>query len=120
MGGVDEHIVGSARDLHVAFGLQFRGGLVVDDLVGAEDVAAVVAHHFAGEGPDIAHAGLALRLPLHGHASRGRGLGLGDGQNFLARIVRKLRGGIDLKPAGRVWKAGAGRAGRGGSLRGRR
>ena len=40
VGGVDEHVVGSARNLQMAFGLKLRGGLVVDDLVGAEDVVA--------------------------------------------------------------------------------
>ena len=112
MGGVDEHIVGASGNLYVAFSLQFRGGLVVGDLVGAKNVAAVVAHHIAGEGQGITHAGLALRLPMHGHTGRGRGFRQGDGQNFLAWVVRKLGGGIGLHLAGR--------SGIGGVLRGKR
>ena len=85
--GVDEHVVGSAGKLQVAFRLQLRGGLVVDDLVGAENVVAVVDDHVAGEGQVVADAASGAGLPLDGHAGCGLGLRLGDGQNLLAGIV---------------------------------
>ena len=88
--------LGPAGNLQVAVGLQFRGGLVVDDFVGAEDVVAVVDHDIAGEGPGVAHAGLALGLPVDGHSGRGRGFRLGDGQHFLAGVVGELSAGIGL------------------------
>ncbi len=94
---MDEHVVGTAGELDVALRLQFRGGLVVDDLVGVQNVIAIVDHHPARERPGVAHAGLVLRLPLHGYAGCGRRFRLGDGQNLLAGIVRqsggKLHGG---------------------------
>ena len=93
--GVDENIVGSAGDLQVAFRLQLRGGLVIDDLVGAQNVIAVVDHHPAGQGPGVAHAALVLGLPLHRHTACGLGLQLSHGQNLLARVVRQSgRSGI--------------------------
>ena len=117
--GVDEHIVGAAGHLEVAFRLQLRGGLVVNRLVGAENVIAVMDDDIAGEGQDIVRPGLAVGVPLDGHADRGRGLGLGDGQNLLAGIVGKRRGklGVGIVRAGRDW---SGRGGAGGGLRRRR
>ena len=93
--GVDEHIVGSAGELQVAFRLQLRGGLVIDDFVGAQNVVAIVDHDLAGEGPGVAHAALALGLPLHRHAACGRRLRLGHGQNLLAGVVRQ--GGCNFR-----------------------
>ena len=56
-------IFGPAGDLKVAVGIQLRGGLVVDDLVGAQNVVAIMNHDLAVPGPRIADAGLAARLP---------------------------------------------------------
>ncbi len=106
--GVDEHIVGPAGDLQVAFRLQLRGGLVVDDLVGAQNVVAIVDHHIAGQGPchrPRGHAGAGL--PLHRYAACRRRLRLGHGQNLLAGIVRQGGG----KPGAGSALAGAIRGG---------
>ena len=77
--------VGAAGDLEMAVGLELRGGLVVDHLVGAEDVVAVMDDDVAVEGADVAYARLALGIQLDGYAAGGHGLGLSDGQNLLAR-----------------------------------
>ncbi len=87
--GVDQHIVGPAGNLQVAFRLQLRGGLVVDHLVGAQNVVAVVDHDIAGEGPGVAHAALVLGLPDDRHAAGRLRLRLGYGQNLLAGVVRQ-------------------------------
>ena len=52
--GVDEHVIGPAGNLQVAFRLQLRSGLVVDNLVGAQNVVAIVDHYPAGQRSDIA------------------------------------------------------------------
>ena len=98
--GVDEHIVGAAGNLQVALRLQFRGGLVVNDLIGAQNVAAVVDHHRAGERPGIALAALALGLPFDRSAAGGRWLRFGHGQNLLAGIVGQGRGNFS---GGTAW-----------------
>jgi len=86
VGGVDEDVFGTAGDLEVAIGFELRGGLVIDDVVGAEDVVAVVDDDVAGEGEDVADAGLAQGLELDGGTSGGLGFGLGDGDELLAGI----------------------------------
>jgi hypothetical protein len=94
--GFNEHVVDASGNLQMAFGFQVGSGLVIDHLVGAEDVIAVVDLNVAGEGPQIADAGLALRLPADRHSGRAHLLWLGDGQNFLAGIVGELRtGGVN-------------------------
>jgi hypothetical protein len=89
--GLNEHIVGAAGKLQMALGFKLRSGLVIDHLLSAQDVIAVVDHHIAGEGPEIADPGLALGLPLDRHSGRGFGFGLSYGENLLAGVVGKLR-----------------------------
>ena len=95
----------------MAVGLERGGGLVVDDLVGAENVAAVVDDDVAVEGEDVADAGLAVGVELNGDASGGNGLGLGDGQHLLAGVVWKLRGGAVCGAAERCLEVSAESAG---------
>ena len=78
MSGVDEHAVGPAGDLEVAFGFELGGGLVIDDLVGAEDVIAVMHDDMAVEGEDVADVRLAVGVELDGHSGCGCGLRLRD------------------------------------------
>ena len=72
----------------MAFGLQLRSSAVVDDLVGAYDVIAVVNHHIAGQRPHVAGPFLALLGIDDGEISGcRRGLGGGHGHQFLTGIV---------------------------------
>ena len=90
---VDEGIARAARYLQVAFCFQFVGVAVIDDLVGSNDVVAVVNHDSASSGPRIGHPGLAIGLQLNRHATRRNGLRFCDGNGFLSRVVGKLRRG---------------------------
>ena len=87
--GFDEDVVGAAGNLQVAFSLQFRGGLVIDHLVGTQDVVAVVDYHIAGQGPGVACAGLALRFNLHRNAGHRGRLSLGDRDHLETGILGK-------------------------------
>ena len=87
--GVEEHIIGSASHLQVAVRVQLRGGLIIDNLVGMQNVVAIVDHHPAGQGPGVSHASLSLGLPFHRHAAWRYWLRLGYGKNLLAGVVRE-------------------------------
>ena len=71
--GADQHIVGSAGDLEVAFSVQFRGGLVVHSLISAKNVVPIVDHHVAAECQEIAGPCLAQGLQLERHSGAGSG-----------------------------------------------
>jgi len=87
VGSVEEDGVGAALKLEMAFGLKDRSGLMVDDLVGTEDVGSIVDDHVSVKGEQVADAGLAVGFKLDGDTAGGLWLGLGDGEQFLAGIV---------------------------------
>ena len=80
VGGVDEHAVGAAGHLEVAVSLEFRSGLVIDDLVGAEDVVAVVDDDMPVEGEHVTDAGLVICIQLHGNSAGWLGSGSATGR----------------------------------------
>jgi hypothetical protein len=93
VGGFDEHIPGTSGHLQVAVGFQLGRGPVIDHVVGAQDVVAIVNHDLAREGAGVAHAGLAFGVPRDGHAGGGLRLRLGHRNGLLPRIVGKRGGG---------------------------
>jgi hypothetical protein len=90
VGGVDQHVGRTAADLKVALGLKLGRRAVIDHLVGAQRVAAIVKDDVAGEGERVADQRLVVGIPVDGQTGGGDGLGFSDRQQFLARIVRKL------------------------------
>lgn len=78
----------------MALGFEDGSGLVVDDLVGLEDVGSIVDNDVSLEGEDVADAGLAIGFKLDGDASGRLRLGLRDGEHFLAGIVGELAIGV--------------------------
>jgi hypothetical protein len=90
--GVDEDVVGAAGELDVAFGVHFRGVLVVDDLVSFENVVAVVKLDAPDAGPHVADQGLAVGRGLDGGPGDLR-LRFGHRQQLLIRIVGQRVGG---------------------------
>jgi hypothetical protein len=74
--GVDEHIVGAAGNLNVAFGLHLGCGAVPDDLVGMKNVIAVVKLGVAGAGPDVSLPVLLIGADQDGNAGGWLGLRL--------------------------------------------
>jgi hypothetical protein len=94
VGGVDEDAVGSAGKLEMTLGFEDGRGLVVDDLVGTEDVGSIVDDDVSVEGEQVAYAGLAVGYKLDGDAAGWLRFGLGDGQHFLAGIVGELAIGV--------------------------
>ena len=91
VGGVDKYVVGAAGNLEMAVGLEFGRRLVINDLVGAEDVIAVVHHYVAVGGDHIACICLVLCIQLNGQSACGRRLRLGDRQHLLIWVVWQLR-----------------------------
>ena len=91
--GVDEHVVGPAGDLQMAVGFEFRGRPVVDHVVGANHVIAVVDHHVASQRERIAGPLLVFRFPFHGSSGFGRRFRHGLRHQFLAGIVGQRRPG---------------------------
>ena len=94
----------------MAVGLKLAGRLVIDDLVGAQYIVAIVDDDFAFEVPGVCRTPLIACFPADGHASGWRGLAFGDGNEFLIRTVGER--GIGSA-------AGAVLSGRGARLRGR-
>ncbi len=94
MRGVYEHTIGAAGELQMAVSFKYRGGLVIDHLVCAENVVAVVDHHVAVQGEHVSHPRLAIRVQLDGHSGRGYRLRNSDGENLLTGVVREWRGCI--------------------------
>jgi hypothetical protein len=90
--GGEVGVIGAALELEVALGFYGVVGLVVDDLIGIEDVVLVVEDDFAFEGPVVAAAGLMQSLPADGCAGLRYGLGDGKRQDLLAGIVGNFRG----------------------------
>jgi hypothetical protein len=78
----------------MAVGLNDRGELVVDDLVGMEDVCAVVDDDVTVEREHVSDAGLPVGIKLDWDAAGRLRFGLGDGNEFLAGIVGKLADGV--------------------------
>jgi hypothetical protein len=77
--GADEYVVRPTGDLEVALGLESGGGAVVGDLVGANNVAAVVDDDVAGQGVSITGQVLAGGLNLDRNACVCGRLGYGNG-----------------------------------------
>jgi hypothetical protein len=90
MRGLDVSLVGSTGDLKIAVGFNFRCGLVVNDLVGANGVVAVVDYYVSAESECVANAALVVGFNANGHSSGGRWLGLRDGKDFLSGVLWKL------------------------------
>ena len=67
---------------------------MIDDLVGMEDVIAVVDDDAAVEGECVANPGLPVGIQLDRDSGGRSGLWLGNGNHFLTRVVRQLRGRI--------------------------
>ena len=59
----EHNVLGTARHLQMALGLEFRGFLVVDHLVGAEHVIAIMKIFDTVESGGVTHPGLAVGLP---------------------------------------------------------
>jgi hypothetical protein len=106
VGCVDEHAVGAALELEVAVSLEDGGELVVDDLVGMEDVGAVVDHDVTFEGENVADAGLTVGIQLDRNAAGGGRFWFGHGNYFLAGIVGELTGSVGRGRAGDGGRAG--------------
>jgi len=94
VGSVEEDAVGPALKLEMAFGLKDRSGLVIDDLVGTEDVGSIVDDDVSIKGEQVADTGLAVGFKLDGDTARRLGFGLGDGEQFLAGIVWEVGFGV--------------------------
>jgi hypothetical protein len=90
--GVEQHAIGAAGDLKVAIRFEFGGGLAIDNLVGAENVIAVMHDDMAVEGDRVANPGLAVGIQLNRHSARRSWLRLRNGNHLLTGVVRQLRG----------------------------
>jgi hypothetical protein len=54
--GIDKDAIGTAGDLEMSIRLDFGGGLVINDLVGVEDIVAIMYDYVAVEGKHIANS----------------------------------------------------------------
>jgi hypothetical protein len=90
MGGRDLDILHAAGDLKVPFRFHLGGGTVVDDMIGTEDVIAVVEDDVPGEGNGVAGGGEVVVFPEKGKTGGRLRLRLGEGNELLARVVGQL------------------------------
>lgn len=73
--------------------LKFGGCLVVHDLVGTEDVGAVMNDDMAVKGKYVAYAALTVGVQLNRDAGGWLGFDPGNRQHFLTWVVGELIGG---------------------------
>jgi hypothetical protein len=96
VGGGGDEVAGTAFKLEVAVGFDDVGGLMVDNVIGVDDVVLVGEDDLAGECPVVSGAGLVESFPANGDACFRLGQRMGDGQELAAGIVgdgRLLSGG---------------------------
>jgi hypothetical protein len=73
----------------MAVGIQLRSGLVIDHVIGAENVVAIVNDDLSSQGPDVSHPALMLCLPPNGSTGGWRSFGLRERKNLLAGVLRE-------------------------------
>ena len=97
MAGVDELIVAAAFEVQMAGGLDLARRLVVCDLVGSDDVIAVIDLDFAGQRPHVAALALLPGSDLDRNA-------LVDRRNYLGNWNLVLRARFGLRAIA-LWSA---------------